>query len=115
MAQISGNTYPVRDALKSMGGRWNAASKCWEVPDSCAEVARKLVERATAGQSGTPAGTPGKCSKCGAACKPPYTLCWDCKPAPRQCTVCGVKADRYTRIYKSGECRDCYEERKMGY
>ncbi len=43
------------------------------------------------------------------------------EPAPRRpfvrttCVACGAKASRYVRIYASGECRDCYEERKMGY
>ena len=29
---LTGNTYPHRDIIKRMGGRWNAASKCWMVP-----------------------------------------------------------------------------------
>ena len=28
----TGNTYPIRDAIKSLGGRWDAASKSWIVP-----------------------------------------------------------------------------------
>jgi len=39
------------------------------------------------------------------------------KPAfvHHKCIVCGARASRHLRIYRSGECRDCYEERKMGY
>lgn len=41
----------------------------------------------------------------------------------RVCCVCGHKEERDsrgyvqagTRILRSGECQDCYEERKMGY
>lgn len=28
----TGNTYPIRDAIKSLGGRWDAAAKAWQVP-----------------------------------------------------------------------------------
>jgi len=43
---ISGNTYPVKDALRALGGRWNARLKGWMVPPERAEEARKLVESA---------------------------------------------------------------------
>ena len=88
---ITGNTYPVKDQLKALGARWNPDQKAWMVEADKADQARKIV-------SGTPAGTSS--------------------PRPfvhHKCTVCGAKADRYNRIYRSGECRDCFEERKMGY
>jgi hypothetical protein len=28
----SGNTYPIRDAIKSLGGRWDPQRKVWIVP-----------------------------------------------------------------------------------
>jgi hypothetical protein len=28
----TGNTYPIRDAIKSLGGKWDADRKCWVVP-----------------------------------------------------------------------------------
>lgn len=28
----SGNTYPIRDAIKSLGGKWDAQRKVWIVP-----------------------------------------------------------------------------------
>lgn len=40
---ISGNTYPVRDQLKALGGRWNPDQKAWTVPADQAERARELV------------------------------------------------------------------------
>jgi hypothetical protein len=43
MKTITGNTYPVREQLKRLGGRWNAAVRGWEVPDENAEAAQKLV------------------------------------------------------------------------
>jgi hypothetical protein len=45
MQTITGNTYPHRTALKSLGGRWNAAKKCWQLPDETAEEAQSLVNR----------------------------------------------------------------------
>lgn len=40
---ITGNTYPVKDALKALGGRWDAAEKGWRVPVDRAGEARRLV------------------------------------------------------------------------
>lgn len=40
---ITGNTYPVKDSLKALGGRWDAANKGWRVPESKAAEARALV------------------------------------------------------------------------
>jgi hypothetical protein len=96
MTQISGNTYPVKDAIKAMGGRWNAEKKCWMVPDELAAKAKALVSGAVS----TPTAY-----------------------HPRKCVVCGGTEKRDTRgyvqagtkIYRSGECQDCFEERKMGY
>lgn len=28
----TGNTYPIREAIKSLGGKWNADRKAWIVP-----------------------------------------------------------------------------------
>src|SRR5690606_13952379 len=40
---IGGNTYPVRDQLRDLGGSWDAGSKSWMVPASKADAARALV------------------------------------------------------------------------
>lgn len=40
---ITGNTFPVKDALKALGGRWDAANKGWRVPVAKAGEARALV------------------------------------------------------------------------
>lgn len=99
MIQITGNTYPVKDQLKALGAKWNKDDKCWEIAPDKAEEARKIV-----------AGAPTKAIQTGAR-----------KFNPRKCVVCGVVAATNSRgyatikIYRSGECQDCYEERKMGY
>jgi hypothetical protein len=46
---IVGNTYPVKDQIKALGGRWNAQARGWDVPETTAEAARKLVIPAVAG------------------------------------------------------------------
>lgn len=74
MTQIKGNTYPVKDQLKSMGGRWNKAMKCWEVPDAVAEQAIALVPAARA----NPGRSPRVCRTCG--CKINYGVyCGKCE------------------------------------
>ncbi len=40
---ITGNTYPVKDQLKALGGRWNPDRKCWMVPEQNAAAAQGLV------------------------------------------------------------------------
>jgi hypothetical protein len=47
---VTGNTYPVKDRLKQLGGRWNPEKKGWEVPDAQASAAKAIV----AGGSATP-------------------------------------------------------------
>ncbi len=46
MTTITGNTYPVKDAIKALGGRWNKARQGWDVPDDKADEARELVAQA---------------------------------------------------------------------
>lgn len=43
MIAITGNTYPVKDQIKAMGGRWNADQKAWMVPEDKADEAKALV------------------------------------------------------------------------
>ena len=40
---ITGNTYPVKDALRALGGRWDAVAKGWKVPAAMAQKAQALV------------------------------------------------------------------------
>lgn len=47
MTLITGNTYPVKDRLKALGGRWNSRDRGWEVPDIEAEKARQIVSEVT--------------------------------------------------------------------
>lgn len=89
---ITGNTFPVKEQLKALGGKWNKDAKGWEVPAEKEAEAKALVTNAPV--------QPKQKSN---------------RPRYSKCQVCGVQASRYVRIYGSGECRDCYEERKMGY
>lgn len=93
---ITGNTYPVREQLKAIGGRWVPNKKAWSVPVEKESEAKTLVANATTATTAT-------------------------KHKPNRCKVCGAVASINSRgysnikIYRSGECQDCYEERKMGY
>lgn len=95
---ITGNTFPVKDQIKALCGsaaKWDSVNKGWLVPADKAEQVKAIVA-AGAGSAGAPK--------------------TESKPFRHyKCKVCGVQASRYVRIYGSGECRDCYEERKMGY
>ncbi len=54
MVAVSGNTYPVKDQLRALGGRWDGDARVWRVPESRAAEARALVTgapRETAGGS----------------------------------------------------------------
>jgi hypothetical protein len=62
MTEIHGNTYPHRAALAAMGGRWNAAKKCWMVPADKAAQAQALVGTAKKGGAGR---APRQCATCG--------------------------------------------------
>ena len=46
MKTITGNTYPVKERIKALGGRWNKYAQGWDVPDSVAGEVQSLVESA---------------------------------------------------------------------
>lgn len=101
MVAITGNTYPVKDQIKALGGTWDAAAKAWLVPEAVADKVRLLV-------SGGAAATPG--------------VRHFPRRRPLKCKACGHVEHRDARGYcvgdkilRSGECQSCYEDRKMGY
>lgn len=88
MVAVSGNTYPVKDKIKTLGGRWDADRKAWMVPASNAEAARALVpaykpapnhtHAAAFSQAGHDAHGPGtyECEDCGDRVRR-GTTCWE--------------------------------------
>lgn len=56
---VPGNTYPVKDQLKSLGARWDSGRKAWIVPADKLAVATAL---AAPGQGGAPT---KRCWECG--------------------------------------------------
>ncbi len=103
MTAIVGNTYPVREKIKQLGGKWDAERKAWMVPDGRASEARSLVEHAPAEQR-----TPGKCAKCGRSCKPQYTLCYGCAQNARgKCAKCGDELDDWKKRHAIRLCLEC--------
>lgn len=95
---ITGNTFPVKDQLKSMGGKWNAEQKGWEIPVNKQMEAQKLVNNAP---------------------KVAINKSSNFNYSPSRCKLCGCSASRYNKIYRNGICKDCYvsekEEANMGY
>lgn len=55
---ISGNTFPVKDQIRALGGKWDPIFKTWSVPHDRAEEARKLVA-SSAPSARTPLSRPG--------------------------------------------------------
>jgi hypothetical protein len=104
MVAITGNTYAVKDQLKALGAKWSPDEKAWMISEAKAEQARKLV----AGAPAQAPATPGKCVKCGVACKAPYTMCWACKCASSgKCVKCGESLDRWERQHRVKCCSNC--------
>lgn len=90
MPILTGNTYPVKEEIKKLGGKWDADARGWDVPADKFEAATALVNKAPAKTELSKSqiialavrkrgGTPGVCGDCGASCKWPYDECWDCK------------------------------------
>ena len=45
MILVTGNTFPIKDQLKALGGKWDAAEKVWRIPESKVEEAKNLVRQ----------------------------------------------------------------------
>ena len=83
---ISGNTYQVKDQLKSLGGRWDSAARGWRVPAEKGDAARALVS----------APTP--------AAKPVFHSRLVC----RSCGQSGTRGNYpFSTMPGSGRCDDC--------
>ena len=67
MTTISGNTYPVRQQLAALGGKWDPTAKSWTVPDEKADQARAIVASAGPKPSNTNRTTSS-----------PSKRCWEC-------------------------------------
>lgn len=78
---VEGNTYPVREQIKALGGKWDAGKKLWMVPSANWYAAAMIVtgaEKATAAPSYASGGAPGRCIDCGAH-SGKYRRCYDCQ------------------------------------
>ena len=80
---ITGNTYPVKEQLKAIGGRWNAEQKAWMVPANAADAARRLVAGAKSSSNSftrqvSRTGWTG-CSCGSIEGKPRRSDCWTCR------------------------------------
>lgn len=92
---VLGQTFAIRDAIKSAGGHWDAERKAWWIgATKRAELEAAIAVAKPVDQSSY---WPSKCKQCG------------CVPNRRG----------WPRIYRSGVCSDCYrderDEAEMGY
>lgn len=103
---ITGNTYPVKDKLKTLGAKWDSARKCWTITDAKVEEARRIVAAAPP----EPPAVPGKCRKCGRQVKSPYTVCFTCSgKKTTHCVNCGSHLDDYAQRKGYKRCLDCVD------
>lgn len=72
---VVGNTYPVKDQLRALGGRWDADKRGWMVPAERAGEARLLVAGAPKSPYAAPVSKKrararmiGICTHCGDDC-----------------------------------------------
>src|SRR3990172_2983850 len=68
MTTITGNTFPVKEELKKLGGKWNPTAKGWDVPDNKADAARAIVAAANPTKSfpvRSRGDNYGRCNGCG--------------------------------------------------
>ena len=78
LVAITGNTYPVKDQIRALGGRWNPETKSWMVPETQATAARALVSAAPVQARKTGAKPHfSKCHECGAPSRG-YYRCYEC-------------------------------------
>jgi hypothetical protein len=78
--RITGHTFPVRDQLKALGGRWDADARGWRVPAEKAEEARAL---ANPPRRGLPHGQLWQpCERRGCSTEP---VCVSCERCERHC------------------------------
>ncbi len=82
MTTITGNTYPVKDQIKALGGKWNPDIKGWVVPDNKAEEAQRLVANAPESMhmrkpfAGERSFQRRVCEECGEFIRHPRQRCW---------------------------------------
>ncbi len=63
MVTIVGNTYPVKEQIKALGGRWNSEKKGWDVENDKEAEVRGLLTNIVV--SRTPKMRKYECEDCG--------------------------------------------------
>ena len=62
---VTGNTYPVKERLKALGGRWDSAARGWRVPAENGAAAQALVGPVATTQPSRPVSQALTCRSCG--------------------------------------------------
>lgn len=92
---VTGNTYPVKDSIKALGGRWDSNAKGWRVPADKAPQAQALVAGAPkssprAGSTFRRAARPGRWTGC--SCGSREDSSGELIDSPRNCKSCRFDA-----------------------
>lgn len=92
---VTGNTYLVKDEIKALGGKWDAAAKGWQVPEARAAEAQRLV-----------AGAPKSSGSAGRSRSRSHRT---------TCLQCGGHLDSFQQRRGFVFCSsDCANDRKLG-
>jgi hypothetical protein len=84
---LSGNTFPVKDALRALGARWDADKKAWYcTTEDMQAKATEVLKGAPAKAAGHGAGQPTK-------------RCWECG-----CTFTYAQAKQYGGDWNDSYC-----------
>jgi hypothetical protein len=70
MVPIIGNTYPIKEKLKAMGGKWNSRDKVWTVPAHREEEALTLLPSSSFGSRSRRSGGMCEDAPCCGCCGP---------------------------------------------
>jgi hypothetical protein len=83
---VTGNTYPVREQLKALGGQWDATNKRWNFPQA-SRAALEAIDVPVGGREELWE----ECDKCGAEPVDSSGLCARCRGTSKL-TITGLKS-----------------------
>jgi hypothetical protein len=111
--EVSGKTFDHKEAIKSLGGRWNNARKIWgsiENTPQNKKALKALTTKRHCGHCGEPGHTKPKCEKYREDTKRELV-----EKSAFLCSEVGLKTVKNYRQYKTEFCRCGFEDRTYGY
>lgn len=111
--EVSGKTFEHKEAIKSLGGRWNSARKIWdsiENTPSNKKALKALTTKRCCGHCGEPGHTKPKCTKYHEDKKRELV-----EKSAFLCSEAGLKTVKNYRRFKTQFCQCGFEDRTYGY